>query len=196
MDEMPAVISVSDLVYRNRLTITGPRFAGAFAYTCSPMRELTIEDELSYLAAFGNSIMSEIARIETLRSDKAKTDFISSISHELRSPLHGILGSTELLRESFVELQHNDLIQNVETCGRTLLDTVDHLLDFTKINSFLRSKSRRGKPFREDIAGRSETLASDLDLDILCEEVLDTMYAGFIASKRIGRSNANGESTP
>lgn len=139
--------------------------------------------------------MSEIGRIETLRSDKAKTDFISSISHELRSPLHGILGSTELLRESFVELQHNDLLQNVETCGRTLLDTVDHLLDFTKINSFLRSKSKKGKPFREDVPGRSKQLASDLDLNILCEEVLDTMYAGFTASKRLPVSNETGKSS-
>lgn len=94
-------------------------FAGAFAYTLSPFRDLTIEDDLSYLAAFGNTIMSEILREDTLKSDRAKTDFISSISHELRSPLHGILGSSEMLRESVLELRQSDLLQNIETCGRS-----------------------------------------------------------------------------
>lgn len=42
------------------------------------------ENELPYLKAFGNSIMSEISRVKATKSDVAKTTFIASISHELR----------------------------------------------------------------------------------------------------------------
>ena len=154
-------------------------FAGAFAYSLSPLRELTIEDELSYLAAFGNSIMTEVSRADTLKNDKAKTDFISSISHELRSPLHGILGSAEMLRESVLKLRQNELLQNIETCGRTLLDTFDHLLDFTKINHFATSKRLSGPSLQADQdTDESNRLSSRFDLNLLCEEAFETMFAG------------------
>jgi len=59
-------------------------FAGAMAWTNQPARIFTIEGELSYFAAFGNTMMAEVARLDTIKADKAKTDFIGSISHELR----------------------------------------------------------------------------------------------------------------
>jgi signal transduction histidine kinase len=67
-------------------------------------REYSRAKDLSYLAAFGNSIMAEVARLDTIAADRAKSDFISSISHELRSPLHGILTSVEFLQDIAVDL--------------------------------------------------------------------------------------------
>lgn len=64
-------------------------FSACIAWTKDPHRILTTHSELSYLAAFSDCTMSEVARINAKIADKAKSDFISSISHELRSPLHG-----------------------------------------------------------------------------------------------------------
>jgi hypothetical protein len=61
-------------------------FASAFIWSSDPMRVFTSQQELSYLAAFSNSVMAEIARLDMKLADAAKADFISSISHELRSP--------------------------------------------------------------------------------------------------------------
>jgi signal transduction histidine kinase len=72
-------------------------FAGSFAWTTRSTRVLTRTEDLSYLVAFGNSIMADVARLDVIAVDRAKSDFISSISHELRSPLHGILASVEFL---------------------------------------------------------------------------------------------------
>ena len=63
-------------------------YAGTLFWTTDANRLLD-EDDLTYFSAFGNSTMAEISRIEAISSDRAKSDFISSISHELRSPLHG-----------------------------------------------------------------------------------------------------------
>jgi len=71
--------------------------SGLFLWTNQTGRLIDAEDELPYLKAFANSITSEFARINGMFSERAKTTFIASISHELRSPLHGILGSIEFL---------------------------------------------------------------------------------------------------
>lgn len=59
-------------------------FAGCFIWTSTAGRLLNPENELPYLKAFGNCIMSEISRVKAERSDVAKSTFIASISHELR----------------------------------------------------------------------------------------------------------------
>lgn len=69
-------------------------------------------------------------------ADRAKGDFISSVSHELRSPLHGILASAEFLSETDLDNFQRSFVDTVESCGRTLLDTINHVLDFSKLNSF------------------------------------------------------------
>jgi len=58
-------------------------YAGTLAYTTKPTRTISVKD-LGYLAAFSTNIMAEVDRVETAKADKAKGDFISSISHELR----------------------------------------------------------------------------------------------------------------
>lgn len=102
-------------------------FASAVIWTSDPMRVFTWEQELSYLAAFSNSVMAEVARLDTKLADAAKADFISSISHELRSPLHGILGMTDLIKDSDIDSQQSSHIATIETCGKTLLETINHV---------------------------------------------------------------------
>lgn len=67
--------------------VEGKYIAGGFIWTSTAGRLMSPENELPYLKAFGNSIMSEISRVKATKSDLAKTTFIASISHELRSVL-------------------------------------------------------------------------------------------------------------
>lgn len=71
-------------------------YAGAIVWTYSPIRQFS--SELSYMMAFCDVVMAKIGRLEASMKDQAKSDFISSVSHELRSPLHGILGSIDFLQ--------------------------------------------------------------------------------------------------
>ena len=67
--------------------------------------------------------MAELSRLETLAADKAKGTFISSVSHELRSPLHGVLAGVEFLQESELSPFHQEMVSTISMAGRTLLDT-------------------------------------------------------------------------
>ncbi|THY92074.1 hypothetical protein D6C92_06000 [Aureobasidium pullulans] len=156
-------------------------FAGSIIWTCSPTRILSTSSELNYMIAFGQSIMSEIARIDVKSADRAKATFISSISHELRTPLHGIMGSSECLQGTPLDAFQSGLINTIETCGKTLLDTFDNLLSFSKINNLTNSNYRRPSvtSIRSEVhRSGSDTLQTPVDLSILAEEVVDTAFAG------------------
>jgi signal transduction histidine kinase len=160
----------------------GRWFAGSFMWIVrETTRVLTRTEDLNYLAAFGNSIMAEVARLDVVGADRAKSDFISSISHELRSPLHGILASVEFLQDTTVDLFQHGMIDTIERCGRTLLDTIQHVLDFAKINNFTRPKRRGRTKSRSSgpLTGSGMPgLSVNIDLSLLTEDVIDSVFAG------------------
>jgi hypothetical protein len=59
-------------------------FSLGLVWTSNPRRVLTVESDLSYLTAFGNTIMAEIARLDSVAAKKAKADLLGSISHEVK----------------------------------------------------------------------------------------------------------------
>ncbi|KAF0323297.1 hsp90-like protein [Colletotrichum asianum] len=167
-------------------------YSGGFIYTKTANRVLTIEGELSYLRAFGTVIMSEVAKHNARMVDKAKSDLLSSLSHELRSPLHGILLGAELMQDTPLDAFQGDVLHSVETCGKTLLDTMDHLLDYSKLGNFLRPTvgRRNSAAGTEDRGLRTSdkyhtieagmmSLSRNVNIDVLAEEVIESVCAGF-----------------
>lgn len=80
------------------------------------------------------------------------------------------------------------MTHTIETCGRTLLDTVNHLLDFAKINNFTKNATREGLKRNNSKTNKAELklpegatlgLNSDLDLGILVEDVVRSVLAGY-----------------
>ncbi|CCM04966.1 uncharacterized protein FIBRA_07164 [Fibroporia radiculosa] len=90
--------------------------------------------ELSYLRAIGVIILSAVLKRRMILADKSKSLFISNISHELRTPLHGILASAELLSDTRLDHSQQSFLQTVQACGTSLVETVNHVLDFTKLS--------------------------------------------------------------
>jgi hypothetical protein len=106
-------------------------FGASIVLSYSSTRIFSVRNELSYLAAFCDVVLGEIWRLETQELGRSKNAFISSISHELRSPLHGILGSAECLEEQEQSALSRELIRSISSCGNTLLDVVSfHSLKF------------------------------------------------------------------
>jgi len=68
------------------------RWCVCIAYSTSVLRSFTHDTDFIYATAFCNCISIEMARLNVSAADHQKGDFIGSISHELRSPLHGKFG--------------------------------------------------------------------------------------------------------
>ena len=74
------------------------------------------------------------AKEEAEAANRAKTDYIARINHELRNPLAAILSSIELFSDADgPELE--EMRKTIQSCSVNLLDTVDDVLDFTRIES-------------------------------------------------------------
>ncbi|KAM0815609.1 hypothetical protein AB5N19_01408 [Seiridium cardinale] len=163
---------------------TGNIFAGGFAWTRTPTRTFSDENELTYLRVFGLTAMTEVARLKLRVADKAKMDILGSISHELRSPLHGLVGAVELLRHTTLDALQDGILRAIDASGRTLLDTIDHLLDFAKISAKKsRVKRRHGAPgfSRRPVLDAPDAMPLPelpIQLDVLLEEVVESVLAG------------------
>ncbi|KEQ70661.1 hypothetical protein M436DRAFT_52873 [Aureobasidium namibiae CBS 147.97] len=162
--------------------------AGCFLWTSSTGRMMNLDDDLSYLRAFGNTIMSEVSRMNALKDDRAKTTFIASMSHELRSPLHGILGSVEFLQETATDAYQAGLVNSISTCGKTLLDTLDHVLDYAKINKLGRARMKKNAKSNRlasatDSPSESLSISAEIDLGLVVEEVVEAVCAGHAFKK-------------
>jgi signal transduction histidine kinase len=151
--------------------------AAAVIWAVDPVKMMNVMQDFSYLRAFANSVMNEIARLNLSVSDAAKGTFLANISHELRSPLHGILGSIEFLHDTALDDFQSGMVISVETCGKTLLDTVNHVLDFAKLNNLSKSG---GKDRESSMASATShtPLTSTFDLAVVVEEGVEAVYAG------------------
>jgi len=70
------------------------------------------------------------------KSDKLKTSFLSNISHEIRTPINGILGFSEIIRKDDLHTDEKEKYTNIiKTCGRSLLKIIDDVIDLSKIES-------------------------------------------------------------
>ncbi len=70
------------------------------------------------------------------RASRAKSEFLSNMTHELRTPLHGVLGYTQiLLREPGLPAGQRGGLVAIERCGQHLLTLINDILDMSRIEA-------------------------------------------------------------
>jgi two-component system sensor histidine kinase ChiS len=94
------------------------KFSGAFTKVEEISNELSMKNQ-------------ELVRLDTL-----KDEFLANTSHELKTPLHGIIGLAESMMEGSAEAlasAHQNNISIIASSGRRLFNLINDLLDFSKI---------------------------------------------------------------
>lgn len=65
----------------------------------------------------------------------AKSRFLATVSHEVRTPLNGILGMAGLLRGTRLDAEQASYVEAIETSGVALATLIDEILDFSRIEA-------------------------------------------------------------
>ena len=108
------------------------------------------------------------ANLALYESNRLKSDFLARVSHELKTPLHAILGFSELLESAtgLNEKQHR-WVTNIRTSSNQLRGLIEDILDLAKIE-----------------AGKMQLALSNFDVTDVCQGIL-TMFQQMAEKKNI-----------
>jgi PAS domain S-box-containing protein len=77
----------------------------------------------------------QTSRDRALAGERAKAHFLAVMSHEMRTPLTGILGVIELMRAQKQGADTAEYLDVLQSCGHVLLGQINDVLDLTEIES-------------------------------------------------------------
>src|SRR5262249_13630262 len=98
---------------------------------------LDSRDELNQVVESFNDIAARL-RMEWQRADtatRAKSDFLAMMTHEIRTPLSGVLGMLHLMLDTPLNAQQRHYAEVIRDSGEALLTILNDILDFSKMEA-------------------------------------------------------------
>ncbi len=155
-----SVIGFSLVILLNDYWISNPRLSIGLM--------LTLILIPPYILKLRNQV--NLALEEARRASKAKSDFLSNMSHEMRTPLNGVIGASDLLISTRLDEEQKDLVSTLKKSAQLLLKLIDNILDLSKIES-----------------GKLVSEITDFDLHKLVNSTLE-MFLPQVEKKRLSLS--------
>jgi signal transduction histidine kinase len=68
-------------------------------------------------------------------ADRAKSDFLAMVSHEIRTPIHGVIGFAQILADSPLSPEQREQVEIIKSSGLALEKLIADILDLSKIEA-------------------------------------------------------------
>ncbi|HQZ84873.1 MAG TPA: ATP-binding protein [Actinomycetota bacterium] len=105
----------------------------ATSKSISSLLEQRVADRTRDLEAT-NRVLAE-AKDEAVRANNTKMQFLANISHELRTPMNGVIGIAQLLKDTQLDRRQLELVELIVESGSQQVAIITDLLDYAKIEA-------------------------------------------------------------
>jgi signal transduction histidine kinase len=78
---------------------------------------------------------SRLAEEAAAQSNRLRRQFVSNVSHEVKTPMSGLVGMASILDELVTEPDHRKYVETIQTCSKNLLVILNDLLDLGRMES-------------------------------------------------------------
>ena len=141
--------------------------------------------------------LAEIEAVEGEGSAESKSDdlnFLTTVSHELRAPLNGIIGFAALLERSNLNEEQAAILQKMQSSNFLLKGLINDILEYSRIHSSkidLSAELVRLKPFIEELSGLFSERAKAKKLELVTRIDTEANISVFIPKLRVAQIVTN-----
>ena len=131
---------------------------------------------------------------EVAESKSDDLNFLTTVSHELRAPLNGIIGFTALLERSNLNEEQAAILQKMQSSNFLLKGLINDILEYSRIHSSridLSVELVRLKPFIEELSGLFSERAKAKKLELVSRIDAEANISVFIPKLRVAQIVTN-----
>jgi signal transduction histidine kinase/CheY-like chemotaxis protein len=119
--------------------------------------------------------MLESARKQEAKANEAKSEFLARMSYEIRTPLNGIIGMTDVLNKYHLVPEVKEIVNLLHRSTEVLLSIINDILDFSRIESGKMILDEVPFNLREEISyctdlARTNIIGNELSLTCIVED--------------------------
>jgi len=108
---------------------------GAVDYISKPFHTSIVELRVHNQIKLVNQMRELLAKELAIQSNRAKSEFLSRMSHEMRTPMNAVTGMTHLARNTGDMYKKDEYLEKAEAASRDLMRLIDSVLDVTGIGN-------------------------------------------------------------
>lgn len=135
LEEACARVARNGVIFQEERQVVRPDWKGWLQVTMVKVDERVVLALADISARKQHEEELELSRAHAITTERAKSQFLANLSHEVRTPLNAILGMSHLLQGTHLSQEQMEYLTAIHESGDALLSVINDVLDYSKIEA-------------------------------------------------------------